>query len=276
MAASFAVTFVACKNEAISVAAAIVARSVVQFEVLTAVWQCKRRRPLAMRHQREHGEEVNPLTALILFTATVDVWPVHQKPNVFGLHANTAIGYAARFARSLWANLQNLLPETDNVAGIPDGAALSHAALGVSELLEEMEKAAKEKAKAAEQQETAGAEESQEKPPTPPPPKKKRKKRRTKRMSIPPVATDEALYGGEAEEGEEGEEGEEEEAEEMDMEEGEEEWDLDDEEMETEESSMTTPEDDSDDVSHASAFNPFPPDRTSNEKSFCLENTPSF
>ncbi|KAL5105240.1 Dynein heavy chain 10 axonemal [Taenia crassiceps] len=179
------------------------------------------------------------------FLTTVDVWPVHQRPNVFGLHANTAIGYAARFARSLWADLQNLLPETDNVAGIPDGAALSHAALGVNELLKEIEKAAKEEAKAAEQQESAEAEEDQEKPPTPPPPKEKKKKgaRRTMRMSIPPLPTDGVLYGGGAEEAEESEE----EAGEIEMEEGEEKWDLDDKEVKTEESSMTTPEDDSDD-----------------------------
>ncbi|VDM32164.1 unnamed protein product [Hydatigera taeniaeformis] len=182
------------------------------------------------------------------FLSTVNVWPVNQKPNVFGLHPNTAIGYAARFARSLWANLQNLLPETDNVAGIPDAAALSHTAVGVGELLREIEKAAKEEARAAEQLQTTEAEEGRERPPTPPQPgiERRKKKRRTKQLSIPPLETGVSLVEGEAEEEGEGEEGGEE-AEWVEVEGEEEEWGLEDEEMETEESSMTTPEDDSED-----------------------------
>ena len=219
--------------------------------------------------------------------ATVDVWPVQQKPNVFGLHANTAIGYAAKFARSLWASLQNLLPETDNVAGIPKGTDLSRIAHGVTELLVEMEKAAKAAEKAAaEKAQQAEAEEGEVVKDQQPPPQllKKRKKRRKKkrlqqREPTPPIVTDVMLVGGEGqneeeeeedyeeaeeaeehEEAEEGEEAEEEEEverredegneeEEADADEDEEEWQLDDEETETEESSMTTPMDDSEEVS---------------------------
>lgn len=44
---------------------------------------------------------------------------------MFGLHENTAIGYSARFAKSLWMSLQRLLPETDLVSGIPSGKQMS-------------------------------------------------------------------------------------------------------------------------------------------------------
>ncbi|VDO04672.1 unnamed protein product [Rodentolepis nana] len=77
------------------------------------------------------------------FLRTVEVWPIQQKPNVFGLHANTAIGYAVKFARGLWANLQNLLPETDAVTGIPDGSALSRTAANVANLIREKEERSK-------------------------------------------------------------------------------------------------------------------------------------
>ncbi|KAM3182244.1 hypothetical protein ACTXT7_012779 [Hymenolepis weldensis] len=73
------------------------------------------------------------------FLRTVEVWPIQQKPNVFGLHSNTAIGYAVKFARGLWENLQNLLPETDSVTGVPDGSALLRTAASVSNLTREKE-----------------------------------------------------------------------------------------------------------------------------------------
>ncbi|VUZ40201.1 unnamed protein product, partial [Hymenolepis diminuta] len=73
------------------------------------------------------------------FLRTVEVWPIQQKPNVFGLHSNTAIGYAVKFARGLWENLQNLLPETDTVTGVPDGPALLRTAASVSNLTREKE-----------------------------------------------------------------------------------------------------------------------------------------
>uniref|UniRef100_A0A5K3F2S1 AAA_lid_1 domain-containing protein n=1 Tax=Mesocestoides corti TaxID=53468 RepID=A0A5K3F2S1_MESCO len=81
------------------------------------------------------------------FLETVENWPVDQKPNVFGLHGNTAIGYSVRFAKNLWSSLQNLLPETDNITGIPDGTKLADLSKSVTELLAEMAKEAKEEEK---------------------------------------------------------------------------------------------------------------------------------
>lgn len=113
---------------------------------------------------------------------TVDVWPAQQKPNVFGLHANTAIGYAVKFARSLWENLQNLLPETDSVTGIPDGPALSQTGATVAKVIKELEEAEKAAARAsrAQSQETGI-------PPLPPPPKERRRRKKKRKVEKEPT-----------------------------------------------------------------------------------------
>ncbi len=158
---------------------------------------------------------------------------MNQRPNVFGLHGNTAIGYSARFAKDTWACLQRLLPETDSVTGIPTGDQMSSVSKETDKVVAELVKAAKAAAKSAEEAtEGEGTEGGESATVKQEPPKEKKKKRRRKRP---------AHHDDHEEEGEE--EDDEEEEEEGEEEEWDESWET------TEESSMTTPMDDLDDVS---------------------------
>ncbi|VDL92009.1 unnamed protein product [Schistocephalus solidus] len=73
-----------------------------------------------------------------MYLEAIENWPVQQRPNVFGLHENTAIGYSARFARQLWVCLQRLLPETELVTGIPDAQQMSAVSKDVADFVEKL------------------------------------------------------------------------------------------------------------------------------------------
>nr|CAH8833589.1 unnamed protein product [Trichobilharzia regenti] len=63
-----------------------------------------------------------------LYLEYVSHLPSSQKPEVLGLHSNASIGYSAQYARSLWFNLLLLIPETENVGGVPSVKRLNAAA----------------------------------------------------------------------------------------------------------------------------------------------------
>ncbi|VDK85221.1 unnamed protein product [Dibothriocephalus latus] len=84
------------------------------------------------------GKTADMLLIERLNCEAIENWPLQQRPNVFGLHENTAIGYSARFARQLWVCLQRLLPETELVTGIPDAQQMSTCSKDVIEFAEKL------------------------------------------------------------------------------------------------------------------------------------------
>ena len=52
------------------------------------------------------------LTNLNVYTEYIDILPLANSPEVFGLHPNAEIGYFSQAVREIWAHLIELQPQT--------------------------------------------------------------------------------------------------------------------------------------------------------------------
>lgn len=51
----------------------------------------------------------------VIFSEFIDILPLANTPEVFGLHPNAEIGYFSQAVREMWGHLIELQPQTSNV-----------------------------------------------------------------------------------------------------------------------------------------------------------------
>lgn len=65
---------------------------------------------ILLENVREHF-----ISVLFCVTEEIEILPLANTPEVFGLHPNAEIGYYSQAARDMWTHLIELQPQTGNI-----------------------------------------------------------------------------------------------------------------------------------------------------------------